>query len=134
MLAALKVVDPSKYPYYGEMKLNPPMPLAAALTPDTAVAGEDLLMRLHAKVGDTVRVGEKDLRIVASIAQEPDRMSASLNIGLRLMMSREAFAATGLMQVGSRAAERYLFKLDAECAAGGRSRGGRFAERCRRRW
>jgi len=112
VLAALKVVDPSKYPYYGEMKLNPPMPLASALTPDTAVAGDDLLMRLNAKVGDTVRVGEKDLHIVATIAQEPDRMSASLNIGLRLMMSREAFASTGLMQIGSRAAERYLFKLE----------------------
>ncbi len=112
VLAALKVVDPSKYPYYGEMKLNGPLSLQAALTPDTAVAGDDLLMRLRAKVGDTVRVGEKDLRIVATIAQEPDRMSASLNIGMRLMMSREAFAATGLMQVGSRASERYLFKLE----------------------
>ena len=112
VLAALKAVDPAKYPYYGEMKLNPPMALAAALTPDTAVAGDDLLMRLHASVGDTVRVGEKDLRIVATIVQEPDRMSASMNIGMRLMISREAFAATGLMQIGSRASERYLFKLD----------------------
>src|SRR5579885_1604547 len=39
-------------------------------------------------------------------------MSASLNFGLRLMMSREAFARTGLMQPGSRASQRYLFKLD----------------------
>ena len=39
-------------------------------------------------------------------------MSASLNIGLRMMMSREAFERTGLMQIGSRAAQRYLFKLD----------------------
>jgi putative ABC transport system permease protein len=112
VLAALKAVDPSKYPYYGEMKLNPEMPLAKALTPETAVAGEDLLMRLHLNVGDTVRVGENDFRIAAVIVYEPDRMSASLNIGLRLMMSREAFERTGLMQLGSRASQRYLFKLE----------------------
>ena len=39
-------------------------------------------------------------------------MSGSLNIGLRMMMSREALERTGLMQIGSRAAQRYLFKLD----------------------
>ncbi|MGH9558638.1 MAG: ABC transporter permease, partial [Bryobacteraceae bacterium] len=59
-----------------------------------------------------VKVGEKQFRIAAAIVSEPDRMSASLNIGMRLMMSREAFASTGLMQLGSRASQRYLFKLD----------------------
>ncbi len=111
VLAALKAVDPAEYPYYGEMKLNPAMPLRQALRPDTAVAGEDLLMRLHVNVGDTIKVGDSDLRIAAAIVSEPDRMSASLNIGLRLMMSRQAFERTGLMQLGSRASQRYLFKL-----------------------
>ncbi len=113
VLAALKAVDPAKYPYYGEMKLDPAMNLAAALAPDTVAAGEDLLIRLNLHVGDTVRVGEHDFRIATMIVSEPDRMSASFNIGLRLMMSREAFARTGLMQLGSRASQRYLFKLDA---------------------
>jgi putative ABC transport system permease protein len=112
VLAALKAVDPAKYPYYGEVKLDPPMPLAQALTPDTVVAGEDLLMRLHLRTGGTVRIGTQDFRIAATIVSEPDRMSASLSFGLRLMMSREAFARAGLMQLGSRASQRYLFKLD----------------------
>ncbi|HML18058.1 MAG TPA: FtsX-like permease family protein [Bryobacteraceae bacterium] len=112
VLAALKAVDPAHYPYYGEMKLEPEMPLQEALRPDTVVAGEDLLIRLHLKPGDTVKVGTQDFRIAATIVSEPDRMSASLNIGLRMMMSREAFARTGLMQLGSRASERYLFKLE----------------------
>ncbi len=112
VLAALKAVEPDKYPYYGTVKLQPEMPLSTALRPDTVVAGEDLLIRLHLNVGDTVRVGGKDFRIAAMIVSEPDRMSASLNIGLRMMMSREAFARTELMQLGSRASQRYLFKLE----------------------
>ena len=39
-------------------------------------------------------------------------MSGSLNVGLRMMISREGFERTGLMQLGSRAAERYLFKIE----------------------
>ncbi len=113
VLAALKAVDPSKYPYYGEMKISPAIPLAQALGPDDAIAGDDLLIRLNLHVGDMVRVGEHDFRLSATIVTEPDRMSASMNFGMRLMMSREAFAKTGLMQLGSRASQRYLFKLDA---------------------
>jgi putative ABC transport system permease protein len=111
VLAALKAVDPSKYPYYGEIKLDPPMSLAQALQLDTVAAGDDLLMRLHLHRGDSVRIGSLDYKIAAVIVSEPDRMSASLNFGLRLMMSREAFDRTGLMQLGSRASQRYLFKL-----------------------
>src|SRR5579863_430896 len=113
VLVSIKAVDPSKYPYYGTVKLDPDMPIAQALRPDTVIAGEDLLIRLGVKVGQLVRVGGQDFRVAAVVISEPDRMSGSLNIGLRLMMSREAFDRTGLMQIGSRAAQRYLFKLDA---------------------
>ncbi len=112
LLVSIKAVDPSKYPYYGEVKLAPEMPLASALTNDSVVAGDDLMIRLHLKVGDMIRVGGQDYRLAAAVVSEPDRMSGSMNIGLRLMMSRDALARTGLMQLGSRAAERILFKMN----------------------
>ncbi|HEX5431435.1 MAG TPA: FtsX-like permease family protein [Bryobacteraceae bacterium] len=112
VLVSVKAVDPSRYPYYGTVKLQPDIPLSKALTPDSIVAGEDLLIRLNLKVGDPIRVGGQDYKVAAIVLSEPDRMSGSLDIGLRMMMSREAFERTGLMQLGSRAAERYLFKLD----------------------
>lgn len=112
LLVAIKAVDPSKYPYYGQVKLAPEMPLASALTADSVAAGEDLLIRLHLKAGEMIRVGGQDYRVAAAVVSEPDRMSGSMNIGLRLMMSRDALARTGLMQLGSRAAERVLFKLN----------------------
>src|SRR5215831_3472640 len=111
VLVSIKAVDPSRYPYYGSVNLNPPMALDQALKPDTAVAGEDVLIRLNLKTGDSIRVGGQDFRITATVVSEPDRMSGSLNIGLRMMMSREAFERTGLMQIGSRSAQRFLFKL-----------------------
>jgi putative ABC transport system permease protein len=111
VLVSIKAVDPAKYPYYGSVKLSPEMPLAEALKPDTVAAGEDVLIRLGIKVGDSIKLGSETFRMAAVVVSEPDRMSGSLNVGLRLMLSREAFARTGLMQLGSRAAHRYLFKL-----------------------
>src|SRR5580658_9906925 len=35
VLVSIKAVDPSRYPYYGEVKLQPPMALEQALTPDS---------------------------------------------------------------------------------------------------
>jgi putative ABC transport system permease protein len=87
------------------------MPLREALTPDTVACGEDLLIRLHLKVGDALRVGAQEFRIAAIVVSEPDRMSGSLSLGLRLMMSRDALDRTGLVSIGSRAAQRYLFKM-----------------------
>jgi putative ABC transport system permease protein len=109
-LVSVKAVDPSQYPYYGEVKLDPPMPLQQALARDTVVVANDVLLRLNLKVGDPIRIGTATMRIAAVVLSEPDRMSGSMNVGLRLIMSREAFEHTGLMGFGSRAAYRYLFK------------------------
>ena len=111
VLVSIKAVDPSKYPYYGEVKLDPPMALQAALQPDTVAVAQDVLLRLNAKVGDQIRVGTEPLRISAVVNNEPDRMSGSMNVGLRMMMSSAAFERTGLMGFGSRGAYRYLFKM-----------------------
>lgn len=116
LLTSLKAVDTADYPFYGEIRLEPKQKLRDALRIDTIAVSEDLLMRLGVAAGDRIRVGNSDLRIVAVVKYEPDRMTGSLNVGPRAMMSREALEASGLMQIGSRAARRFLFKLPAEGA------------------
>ena len=110
-LVSIKAVDPAKYPYYGEVKLEPAMALKDALQLDSVAVAEDALLRLNAKVGDRLRIGTQTFRIAAVLRNEPDRMSGSMNVGLRLMMSRAAFETSGLMGFGSRGAYRYLFKM-----------------------
>jgi putative ABC transport system permease protein len=110
-LVFIKAVDPTKYPYYGEVKLDSSLPLANALLPDTLAAAEDVLLRFNVKVGDRLRIGTQTYRIAAVVLNEPDRMSGSRNVGLRMMMSHEAMRRSGLMGFGSRSAYRYLFKL-----------------------
>ena len=111
VLISVKAVDPDVYPFYGEVKLNPPLNFKTALQPDAVVVADGVLLRMNAKVGDSVRIGGQPFRIVAEITNEPDRMTGSLNVGPRVMISRVGLDRTGLIVPGSRAAERFLFKV-----------------------
>jgi len=114
LLISLKAVDPAEYPYYGEAQLEPAMSLQHALQGDSAVVADEFLIRMHAHVGDTLRLGGQDFRITAVLQQEPDRMTASTALGPRVMISRASLGRTGLIALGSRAGNRLLLKLPAQ--------------------
>ncbi len=114
VLVSLKAQDPAAYPFSGEVVLAPAMPLAQALCRDCAALSQELSLRLNLPAGSTIRLGGRDFRVAAIVEKEPDRMTGSLNVGPRMMLSREALATTGLVGVGSRAAQRFLLKLPAQ--------------------
>jgi putative ABC transport system permease protein len=119
LLVSLKVVDPLKYPFYGTLKLQPAGSLAAALNDHSVVVDESLLVRLHTQVGAMLRIGGAPFRIAALIAKEPDRLTAGVGIGPRVMMTRHAVEAIGLLQPGSRSTERFLFRLPLDAPIAG---------------
>src|SRR5476651_1337935 len=75
LLVSVKAVDPAKYPFYGSVDLSPALAsgdsLTKVLTLDTAAVGDDLLIRLHLKLGDTIKLGNAIFRIVAVVENEP---------------------------------------------------------------
>jgi putative ABC transport system permease protein len=111
ILVSLKAVDSAEYPYYGKAELDPDMPLSAALTDGSVVVADEFLIRLKAKVGDTLRLGGHNFKIAARIVEEPDRITAGAGLGPRVLISRAALSATGLLAPGSRANERLLVEL-----------------------
>jgi putative ABC transport system permease protein len=113
LLVSVKAVDPRVYPYYGAVKLRPERGLREALDEKSAAVSDDLLLRLGVREGDAVRIGGQEFRIAGVVVSEPDRMTGSLNVGPRVMVSRAGLERTGLITAGSRAAERYLFRLPA---------------------
>lgn len=111
ILVSIKAVDPRVYPFYGQVKLDPPGALAEKITPNHVAVSRDLLLRLNEKTGDHVQIGGQDFEIIGTVESEPDRMSGSLNVGPRVMMSRKGLERTGLLIAGSRASERFLFRV-----------------------
>lgn len=119
-LVEVKAVD-GNYPLYGRMELDGGMPLAEALATKDGVAGAAadplLLGRLGIKLGDTVKLGTSQVQIRALIKAEPDRLSDTLVLGPRLMITPETLGTTGLVQPGSLVTYRYRVKLaDADLA------------------
>jgi putative ABC transport system permease protein len=111
VMVSLKAVDPGRYPFYGQIQLDPDLPLSQALTPETVAVSDDLLLRLGLRVGESVKLGSADFRIAGIVRVEPDRMTGSLNVGPRLLLTLDGLARTGLMQFGSRASYRFLLRL-----------------------
>ncbi len=112
-LSEVKAVDINKYPLYGELATTPSVPVEESLGEKNgqfgAIAAQALLERLKLQVGDTLLLGDIKLQVRATLDTEPDALSETIGFAPRLMISQDALAASGLIQVGSLV--RYNYKI-----------------------
>ena len=113
ILSEVRAVDPQTYPFYGTVELEPAAPLRKTLSADSAVVSRDFLVRTGSLPGDTIQIGTADFRIAAVLKSEPDRIAFGINLGPRILITREGLKRSGLIQFGSRASEAFLFRLPA---------------------
>ena len=103
-LVELRAVD-SAYPLYGEMRLSGAMPLSAALSQQNGVWGavveKNLLGLMQLKIGDRVRLGQKEYEIRAHILHEPDRGGNAFGFGPRVILGLDSLNDSGLMASGA---------------------------------
>ena len=110
VLVEIKAVD-DLYPLYGTLDLEGGTALRDALADDSVVADAVLLDRLGLKPGGMLKMGTGEFRIAGVIANEPDRLNDGLAFGPRVMMSRAALDATGLVQPGSLVTWKYRIRM-----------------------
>jgi putative ABC transport system permease protein len=127
LLVSLKAVNPAEWPFYGVVHLlsasgAETTDLKNVLTDSTVVVGDDLLVRLKVKIGDQLKIGSQSFRIAAVVEREPDRMSSTMGLGPRVLISRGGLDRSGLLQPGSRSGERFLFKLTPQSGSIGKVR------------
>ncbi len=115
-LVELKAVD-NAYPLFGNVVLDPPGTLSAALAQRDgvfgAVADPTLLTRLGIKPGARVTVGNATFDIRAALTNEPDKLAGGIGFGPRFMVNRDGLRATGLVQPGSLVRWHYRLRLPA---------------------
>jgi putative ABC transport system permease protein len=119
LLVTLKAVNPDQWPFYGSVQMQTASggqttDLKSELNDSTVVVGDDLLVRLKVKIGDELKIGEQRFRIAAMLKREPDRMTSTMGLGPRVLISRGGLEKSGLLQPGSRSGERFLFKLTSQ--------------------
>ncbi len=77
-----------------------------------AAVEETLLLRLDAKVGDTLILNEMPVEIRDVILVEPDRIAGGMAAGPRVMVTHEALAKTGLVTPGTLISYAYRYILE----------------------
>ena len=114
-LVELKAVD-ATYPVIGDVVLDPPQNIAAALAlRDGAygiVADAALAARLDLKLGDRLFIGDAPVELRATLVSEPDKLATGIGFGPRVILSQEALRATGLVQPGSLVRWTYRVSLN----------------------
>lgn len=115
-LAEVRGVD-GLYPLYGRLESDPqnaPADLFAERDGAFgAIAAPLLFERLGVKPGAELLLGKVRLRLSAALANEPDALSEGFGFAPRLMLSREALQASGLIQTGSLVEHAYRIRLKA---------------------
>lgn len=114
-LVEVKAVD-GAYPLYGTFESEPNYSLPRLLADQSgtygAVAAPLLLERLGLSVGDEILLGNVILNITGTVKTEPDSISEGFGFAPRLLVSREALKASGLIQTGSLVENVYKIRLD----------------------
>jgi len=111
-LSSVKAVGDS-YPLRGELK-SAPAPLQPEIEGGRPAPGDiwvesRLLASLELKIGDSVDIGRKSLRIARVLTYEPDRAGDFYSLTPRVMMSLHDLDATDVVQPGSRVRYRDLW-------------------------
>ena len=112
-LVELKAVD-NNWPLVGDAKIEPAGTLQDALAQNGIVADGSILRSLGLKTGDTVGLGDADVRVAATLTSEPDRSISFVSFGPRVLISQATLQATGLQQPGSFITYRYRLILNNE--------------------
>ena len=116
-LTQVKAVDDA-YPLVGEVVLDPPIDLAAALEGQGGVPGavmDDLLIdRLGLTQGEQFRLGGAEFVLMAELVKEPDNASSGFSLGPRTIVARAALDGSGLLAEGTLFNSHYKMRLPDE--------------------
>jgi putative ABC transport system permease protein len=112
-LASVKAVD-AAYPLRGELKSAEapyqPEVSGGEPAPGEAWAEARVLAALNLKVGDSLDVGSKTLKLTRVLTYEPDRAGNFYSLTPRVMINMADLEATKVVQPGSRVTYRDLWR------------------------
>ena len=111
-LSAVKAVS-SGYPLRGSVRISESIDQPDKATREIPARGEvwvdgQLLQALGARIGGSLKLGDKTFRIARVISIEPDRGTQFISFAPRVMLNIDDLAATQLIGNGSRVTYRLL--------------------------
>ena len=100
------------FPYYGELETSPPDAAQRFRAQGSALVDDNLMIQHGAEVGDSIHVGLRSFEIEGRLIAIPGETAAMSTIGPRVYIPLADLESTALIQPGSRATYRALFRFD----------------------
>ena len=110
LMVEVKGVE-KNFPLYGDFRLEDGRPFDFSLIEQGgAVVAPQLLERLNLRIGDRVKIGDREFEIRGVTRQEPGS-AGGFRLGPRVFVEHAALESAGLTGFGSRARRKILFKV-----------------------
>lgn len=105
------------YPLVGHLEIRRSQGAPSEVSQQGPPAGEAwvesrLLPLLEIEMGDSIDLGDTQLKVTGLLEREPDRGTSLFDMGARVLANVDDLPASGVIQPGSRVRYRYLFAGD----------------------
>ncbi len=114
-LVQIKAIS-SGYPLLGVFEFKNPEGNAPKPSPNDVWIPPEFELKFGAKIGDSIKIGEKQYYIKKEYLSPPQKGLEFFNLGEKLYVSLESLAQTGLLQKGSRIFKDRLYILPEEAS------------------
>jgi putative ABC transport system permease protein len=103
-----------KFPYYGALETEPTSAVEEFRQGADALIDENLVLQMDAGIGDRVRIGDHEFRIVGKLRKIPGEPVAFSLISPRVYIPMSFLERSPLLERGSLVRYRVYFKFDSE--------------------
>ena len=100
------------FPFYGKLGTDPPAAARTWQRDGEALVDDGLLLQFDARVGDTLRVGQVDVRIGGRLLHLPGETALRRDVRPVVFLPHRLIERTGLIQAGSRVEYKVYFQFD----------------------
>ncbi|UKT62609.1 ABC transporter permease [Pedobacter mucosus] len=100
------------YPYYGSIETIPISAAKAFQSNRDALVDQTLMLQFSAKVGDSIKVGNLNFKILGTLTKAPGQTGISSTIAPTVYIPLQYLAKTELIKTGSRLSNRFYYRYD----------------------
>ena len=104
------------YPYYGSLETLPASASSDFRKKRTALVDRALMLQFNAKVGDSIRLGNRGFIIEGELTGVPGQTGLAASVAPIVFIPLETLPETGLEQKGSRISSSFYFRMPGKTA------------------
>lgn len=110
-LVQMKALE-GNYPYYGNIETTPIDAAMHFQEGKTALVDQTLMLQFNAKVGDSVKIGDLNFKILGALSKAPGQNGIAASVAPIVYLPLKYLDKTNLIKTGSRINNKFYFRYN----------------------